>query len=137
MITVTLTYTGGSCLSCTAVKLDSHLAQIFFCQISFYNEAYYNNWISWIMLKPDRFSCSQKIWLKWDPPVVNKCQQGASPVHEVRHHKIDMVSLNSPEYKCVTKITALPLFVQYPTFSVKYFPHIWMIQLHLVGENSY
>ena len=21
------------------------------------------------MLKPDRFSCSQKIWLKWDPPV--------------------------------------------------------------------
>ena len=22
------------------------------------------------MLKPDRFSCSQKIWLKWDPPVL-------------------------------------------------------------------
>ena len=21
------------------------------------------------MLKPDRFSCSQKVWLKWDPPV--------------------------------------------------------------------
>ena len=23
------------------------------------------------MLKPDRFSCSQKIWLKWDPPVID------------------------------------------------------------------
>ena len=28
-----------------------------------------NNSISEIMLKPDRFSCSQKIWLKRDPPV--------------------------------------------------------------------
>ena len=25
--------------------------------------------ISWITDKPDRFSCSQKIWLKWGPPV--------------------------------------------------------------------
>ena len=24
------------------------------------------------MLKPERFSCSQKIWLKWDPPVPKK-----------------------------------------------------------------
>ena len=24
------------------------------------------------MLKPDRFSCSQKIWLKQDPPVLGK-----------------------------------------------------------------
>ena len=23
------------------------------------------------MLKPDRFSCSQKIQLKWDPPVLH------------------------------------------------------------------
>ena len=30
---------------------------------------YYNNWISRIMLKSDRFSCSQKIRLKRDPPV--------------------------------------------------------------------
>ena len=30
-----------------------------------------NNWISQIMLKPDRFSCSQKIWLKWDPLVIS------------------------------------------------------------------
>ena len=29
--------TGGSHLSCTAVKPDSHLAQIFFCQVSLYN----------------------------------------------------------------------------------------------------
>ena len=25
------------------------------------------------MLKLDRFSCSQKIWLKWDPPVYVIC----------------------------------------------------------------
>ena len=25
------------------------------------------------MLKPDRFSCSQKIWLNRDPPVPNGC----------------------------------------------------------------
>ena len=24
------------------------------------------------MLKPDRFSCSQKIQLKWDPPVLRQ-----------------------------------------------------------------
>ena len=57
--------TGGSCLSHTVVSPD------FCCQISLYNLTYYNNWISQIMLKPDRFSCSQKIWLKQDPPCKN------------------------------------------------------------------
>ena len=46
-------YTGGSHLGHTVVKPDSCLSQIF-CQITD---------------KLDRFSCSQKIQLKQDPPV--------------------------------------------------------------------
>ena len=67
--------TGGSCLSHTAVKLDSRLAHIF-GQNKFHKFTRYGlsnkNWIIWITLKPDRFSCSQKIWLKQDPPVVKR-----------------------------------------------------------------
>ena len=48
------------------------LSPDFCCQVSLYNLTYYNNWISWIMLKPDWFSCSQKLRLKWDPPVYGK-----------------------------------------------------------------
>ena len=66
-------YTGGSNLSCTEVKPDSHLAQIF-CKSEFHKFTGYdlsnNNWISQVMLRLDRFLCSQKIWLKWDPPVI-------------------------------------------------------------------
>ena len=32
------------------------------------------------MLKPDRFSCSQKIRLKWDPPVLSWVQLMSSDV---------------------------------------------------------
>ena len=63
----------GSHLSHTAVKLDSCLAQIF-CQHFIIILYYYKNWISQIILKPDRFSISQNIWLKWDPPVLRKAQ---------------------------------------------------------------
>ena len=45
------------------VKLDFLPRQLFYI-----NQWKYD-WISQISLQPDRFSCSQKIWLKWDPPV--------------------------------------------------------------------
>ena len=61
--------TGGSRLSRTVVQPDSRLARIFVAKFLCIIKTYYNNWISRIMLKLDRFSCSQKIWLKQDPPV--------------------------------------------------------------------
>ena len=48
------------------------------------------------MLKPDRFSCSQKIWLKWDPPVLffpNK------PLSERKHKVMDAYQIISTEEK--------------------------------------
>ena len=71
-INVSAINTGGSHLSCTAVKLDSHLAHIFCqkCTIQFLsNLMEILVLISWITNKQDRFLCSQNIWIKWDPPV--------------------------------------------------------------------
>ena len=62
-------HTGGPWLSCTAVKLDSSLTQIF-CQKFFVYFVYFIVLISQITHKSDRFSCSQKIWLKQNPPVI-------------------------------------------------------------------
>ena len=54
---------------------------------------YYNNWISQIMLKPDRFSCSQKICLKRDPPVYFNLNDEAAKENckfKFHYNKIDI-----------------------------------------------
>ena len=61
--------TGGSHLSCTAVKQDSCLAQIFLYQIVFFPLTCIIVLISRNTDQLDRFPCSQKIWLMQGPPV--------------------------------------------------------------------
>ena len=36
------------------------------------------------MLKPDRFSCSQKICLKWDPPVCQLSRSDKLPTRQLQ-----------------------------------------------------
>ena len=58
--------------------------------------------ISWITDKLDRFSCSQKIWLKQDPPIYFYEQQIKSHndiAHHILKNEVDLIIPQFPTRK--------------------------------------
>ena len=55
------------------------------------------------MLKADRFSCSQKIWLKWDPPVLGQCKYPKWAVKKISQQHQVQKKKQTPTKKYSTK----------------------------------